>query len=87
MKAKLSHLAIGDLVKIYKRIFRDYNVLKSYQANLQDIYRILDEVPAHRNKLAHTAASLEGWDELFQFLLDFIPLRHALSNYFEGISL
>ena len=77
-------LVLGDLAKIYKQIVLDGNILKLTPDEKKTFTFVMDNLPVYRNNLAHNAATLKGWDGLFDFCRKFIPFRHQFRQHFHS---
>jgi len=82
---KASHLVIGDLSKIYKQIVFDGNIIKLTAKSKKNFTSVMDNIPVFRNKLAHNSATLDGWDELFDFFVKFLPIRNEFDAFFKKL--
>lgn len=82
---KSNKLVIGDLCKIYKSIVLEKKFIDIAPMSDNQFRKVFEDLPRFRNILAHTAASLEGWEELFDFCTRFISVRSKFISYFEGI--
>jgi hypothetical protein len=81
----VTKLVLGDLAKIYKQIVLDGNILKLTPDEKTTFTFVMDNLPVYRNNLAHNAATLKGWDDLFDFCRKFIPFRHQFRQHFHSV--
>ncbi len=81
---KAATLVLGNLAKIYKQIVLDGNILKLTPEEKKTFTFVMDNLPVHRNNFAHHAATLKGWDKLFDFCQKFIPIRHQFIQHFHN---
>ena len=82
---KANKLVIGDLCKIYKSIFLEKKFIDIAPMSDNQFRKVFEDLPGFRNILAHRAASLDGWEALFDFCTRFIPVRSTFISYFDGI--
>ena len=79
----VAKMSLGDLLRVYRQLQEDHEVLDLKDVTATEFSRVMDDIPKFRNILAHSAASLQGWDELFDFCSRFVPIRRALMNYLD----
>lgn len=81
----VTKLVLGDLAKIYKQIVLDGNILQLIPDEKKTFNFVMDNLPVYRNNFAHNAATLKGWDDLFDFCRKLIPFRHQFIQYFGSL--
>jgi len=67
-------LILGDLCQIYRHVVMDKGIVGYSELTDTQFSEMMDQVALFRNKLAHTGASLKGWDDLYDFCGKFIPI-------------
>lgn len=82
----INKLSLGDLCKIYKNIVLEKRMVDISPLSDEEFRDVMDAAANKRNDfLAHRAADLRRWDELFSFCSRFIPIHSRLMGYLENL--
>ena len=85
-QTKADKLTLGDLCQIYRHVVLEKHIIDYGDLTETEFKELMDQLALFRNKLAHTGASLKGWDELFEFCGKFIPIRSQFIEYFRSLA-
>ncbi|MCL4201727.1 MAG: TIR domain-containing protein [Pirellulaceae bacterium] len=83
---KADKLTLGDLCQVFRHVALEKHIVELGDTSEAQFKEIMDQLPEFRNRLAHTGASLKGWEELFDFCCRFVPIRRRFQTYFESLS-
>lgn len=84
-QTKADKLTLGDLCQIYRHVVLEKNIVDYEGLTETQFKEVMNQLAEFRNKLAHTGASLKGWDELFDFCARFIPIHASFEEYFQSL--
>jgi len=91
IKKEKGPFVIGDLLKLYKRIILEQDIIEIGPLSKAEFSSIMDTAPMIRNKLAHRNVKGdlegEGWDDLFEFFSKFVPIHSRLLRYLDSLTI